>query len=56
MRVSYQLLFFAFPHACVSHFEFVFVTAMLLMLKGFDAGVIKFGLITCTKKVGEEEK
>lgn len=27
--------------------------AMLLMLKGFDSGVIKFGLITCTKK---EEK
>ena len=24
--------------------------AMLLMLKGFDSGVIKFGLITCTKK------
>jgi len=24
--------------------------AMLLMLKGFNAGVIKFGLITCTKK------
>mmetsp|Transcript_12673 Transcript_12673/g.26963 ORF Transcript_12673/g.26963 Transcript_12673/m.26963 type:complete len:363 (+) Transcript_12673:84-1172(+) len=24
--------------------------AMLLMLKGFDAGLIKFGLITCTKK------
>mmetsp|Transcript_11557 Transcript_11557/g.17669 ORF Transcript_11557/g.17669 Transcript_11557/m.17669 type:complete len:346 (+) Transcript_11557:50-1087(+) len=29
--------------------------AMLLMLKGFDAGVIKFGLITCTKKTEEEE-
>ena len=28
--------------------------AMLLMLKGFDSGVIKFGLITCTKK--EEAK
>ncbi|KAL7437372.1 hypothetical protein ACHAXM_009089 [Skeletonema potamos] len=27
--------------------------AMLLMLKGFDAGVIKFGLITCTKKMEE---
>lgn len=27
--------------------------AMLLMLKGFDSGVIKFGLITCTKP--EEE-
>jgi tocopherol O-methyltransferase len=24
--------------------------AMLLMLKGFNSGVIKFGLITCTKK------
>lgn len=24
--------------------------AMFLMLKGFNAGVIKFGLITCTKK------
>lgn len=23
---------------------------MLLMLQGFDTGVIKFGLITCTKK------
>ena len=23
--------------------------AMLLMLRGFDKGVIKFGLITCTK-------
>jgi tocopherol O-methyltransferase len=23
--------------------------AMLLMLRGFNAGVIKFGLITCTK-------
>ena len=27
--------------------------AMLLMLKGFDKGVIKFGLITCTKKMEE---
>ena len=27
--------------------------AMLLMLKGFNAGVIKFGLITCTKKKEE---
>jgi len=24
--------------------------AMLLMLQGFNSGVIKFGLITCTKK------
>ena len=24
--------------------------AMLLMIRGFDTGVIKFGLITCTKK------
>jgi len=27
--------------------------AMLLMLKGFNSGVIKFGLITCTKKKEE---
>lgn len=27
--------------------------AMLLMLRGFDAGLIKFGLITCTKKEAE---
>ena len=27
--------------------------AMLLMLKGFNSGVIKFGLITCTKKKDE---
>ena len=25
--------------------------AMLLMLRGFDKGIIKFGLITCTKPV-----
>mmetsp|Transcript_9263 Transcript_9263/g.14277 ORF Transcript_9263/g.14277 Transcript_9263/m.14277 type:complete len:349 (+) Transcript_9263:36-1082(+) len=30
--------------------------AMLLMLKGFDAGVIKFGLITCTKKMEKKEE